>query len=59
MNRRDLEVQFIRMAQLQAEVDALKSGLKPGCLSGVGTQLPLVAVVEPVFDCTAAFSADT
>jgi uncharacterized protein YigA (DUF484 family) len=28
MNRRDLDVQFTRLAQLQAELDALKSGKK-------------------------------
>jgi hypothetical protein len=28
-NRHDLDVQFTRLAQLQAELDALKSGTKP------------------------------
>jgi uncharacterized protein YigA (DUF484 family) len=28
-NRHDLDVQFTRLAQLQAEVDALKGGTKP------------------------------
>jgi uncharacterized protein YigA (DUF484 family) len=29
LNRRDLDLQFTRLAQLQAELDALKGGTKP------------------------------